>query len=249
MTHTSGSQIILFDIETTGIDREVDQVCQLAAVALTRQEHENEDDVFNAYVLPTRSFHGKATEVNGFTIEKKSLRKEGKTLPTISLEKAYKTFFEYLKLKTNPGDKLMLVGYNSKQFDMVFLRRDCHKFGIPVEVEGRQLHFADAFLFLLAVRNSVLPGIGNRMTQQSVHQYLCPGIHRVCHDAVADVLNLRDILLSPKQGRIQDLRKGGSYSTLRGQEVHSAHSAEIVDHAPFKVPRPLINPHVLPHDL
>ena len=102
-------------------------------------------------MLPTRSFHGEATKVNGFTIEKKSLRKEGKSLPTISLEKVYKTFFEYLKLKTNQGDKLTLVGYNSKQFDMVFLRRDCHKFGIPVEVEGRQLHFADAYLFLLAV--------------------------------------------------------------------------------------------------
>ncbi len=205
MTQASGSQIILFDMETTGIDREVDQVCQLAAVPLTRQnleyEDEDEDDVFTAYVLPTRSFHGEATKVNGFTIDEGSLFKGGNPLPTISLEKAYKSFFEYLKLKTNSGDKLTLVGYNSKQFDMAFLRRDCHKFGIPVAVEGRQLHFADAFLFLLAVRNFVLPGIGSSMTQESVHQYLCPdssGSHRVCHDAVADVLNLREILLSPK---------------------------------------------------
>ncbi len=56
------------------------------------------------------------------------------------------------------------------------------------------------------------------------------------------------------QGRIQDLRKGGSYSTscprkVRARSSLGAQRRNFFGHAPLKVPRPLINPHVLPHDL
>lgn len=196
MAQCSGSCIILFDVATTGLNKKLDEVCQLAAVSLA---HDCEEDIFNAYVLPTCSFHREASKANGFTIKDESLCREGIILPTISLEEMYKTFFEYLKLKTNPGDKLTLVGYKSEKFDMEFLRRDCHKFGIPVAMGRKDLYFADAFHLLKAARNSVLPGI-NKMSLQSVHHYLYPnsGIDHVCHDAVADVKNLRKILLHPK---------------------------------------------------
>ena len=199
------SQIFLFDMETTGLDRMVDQVCQISAVPFYKEpiDRQRQADIFNVYILPDRKFHPEASKINGFSIvengDTRELYKQGKPLPTVSLQEAYSSFFEYLKQKTPPEARIVLTGYNSKSFDISFLRRDCHKCGVTVAVEGRELHFADAFLLICAIRDTVLPGI-NSLSQQAVHQYLCPHSegYGEFHDGVDDVLRLADILRSPK---------------------------------------------------
>ncbi len=81
-----------------------------------------------------------------------------------------------------------------------------------------------------------------KSTKYKVHacEWRCNGLsYALAKFLVSNAINCES------QGRIQDLRKGGSYTVL----LVRAKRRNFCDHAPFKVPRPLINPHVLPHDL
>ena len=195
------SQIFLFDMETTGLSRKIDQVCQLSAIPFDI-EHTSRPrtDIFNEYVLPSCEFNPMASQINGFYINNTGeLCKQGRPLPTVSVKEAYSSFFEYLKQKTPPKASIMLTGYNCKSFDTSFLKRDCHEHGISIAVEGRELHFADAYLLIKAVKRTSLPGIRS-LRQQAVHQYLYPHSRSFgeSHDGVKDVFELADILRFPK---------------------------------------------------
>ena len=101
---------VVFDLETTGISCNSDDVVEISAVKVINGEIVDE---FTTLVNPGRPIPYNASEVNGIT--------DDMVKNSPFFEKALSDFLEFV------GDAV-LVGHNIHTFDMKFLYRDAEKF-------------------------------------------------------------------------------------------------------------------------
>ncbi len=104
------SDYVVFDLETTGVNCNADEVIEISAVKVIAGEVTEE---FSTLVNPGRSIPFYATEVNGITDEM--------VADAPDFESVLSDFLEFV------GD-MVLVGHNIHRFDLRFLYRDTERF-------------------------------------------------------------------------------------------------------------------------
>lgn len=123
-SHTEQVKYIMFDVETTGLDRE-SEIIQLCTTV--------EDKPFQQYLLPERrSISESATKVHGLTISykngKKALVKEGAVLPATSQAQGLADFVEYVREQN--AESIVLVAHNGNRFDFPLLFNSLRRYNL-----------------------------------------------------------------------------------------------------------------------
>lgn len=110
--------VILFDLETTGLNCTSDRIIQIAAKVMGE-----DTEIFNAYVLPSGlTVSKKITMLTGITQE--FLNHNG--MPIEDALNKFNDWLKYLQQKTNKD--LLLAGHNAKLFDIPFLKSEMQRF-------------------------------------------------------------------------------------------------------------------------
>jgi len=105
---------IVFDIETTGLDKEKNAIIEIAACSFDHDLVDGKEyDSGILSVYDNREIHPKALEANGITMSQISKGKD----PKVCAEE----FFNYLKSFKKGSNKVVLVGQNSDKFDIPFV--------------------------------------------------------------------------------------------------------------------------------
>ncbi|MBD5086034.1 MAG: hypothetical protein HDT32_01470 [Clostridiales bacterium] len=111
------NKFIVFDLETTGVDVDNDEIIEIGAVKL---EYGKIVEYYDTLIDPNRPIPKGASEVNHIYDE------DVKNSPY--LEDVLGFFMDYIK-----GYKL--IAHNGNGFDFKILRRDCQKYNLPFENE------------------------------------------------------------------------------------------------------------------
>ncbi|XP_049429310.1 DNA polymerase III PolC-type-like isoform X1 [Epinephelus fuscoguttatus] len=118
------SNIVFFDLETTGLDPRC-HIIQLSAICGERE--------FNAYILPRRPISPKASELTGLTQSRGTLYRHGTPLDTVFLYDALNDFIDFLsscrpRRRTRPHRRpVLLAAHNAERFDAPILARVLRK--------------------------------------------------------------------------------------------------------------------------
>lgn len=110
------SKIVFYDIETTGLDSEVNGIHQLSGMIVVNKEVVHE---FDFKFKPYGKIEPQALEVSGLTVDEVMSR-------GLMPNDAYRQFTQMLAKncdKFNSRDKYHLCGYNNCSFDNRFLRK------------------------------------------------------------------------------------------------------------------------------
>ena len=135
---------VLFDLETTGISCETDDVIEISAVKVVGGKIVDE---FSTLVTPGRPIPAQASAVNGITDE--MVRNSPR------FDAALRDFLEFA------GDSV-LVGHNVQMFDLKFIRRDAKRYF------GKQI--GNDFIDTLQIARAYLPDISShRLTALAGH--------------------------------------------------------------------------------
>ena len=83
--------LVFFDLETTGLNLEEDEIVQIAALANTAQSEE-----FSVFVLPNVEMTEGASNVNGITIQNGELVRNGRVLPSTDMKSGLKVVYHFI---------------------------------------------------------------------------------------------------------------------------------------------------------
>ena len=152
------SDYILFDLKTTGLSTENDQVVEISALKITGGEITDE---FSTLVNPGIHIPYQASSINGITDD---MVKEAP-----DMEHALKDFISFI------GDSV-LVGHNIKRFDLGFIQRDA------VRYFGKQIN--NGYVDTLILSRKYLPDLYSHSLGSLADHYdvSYEGAHRALAD-------------------------------------------------------------------
>ena len=197
--------IVLFDLETTSLDRDSD-ICQIAALPVTQT---SEYKMFSCYLVPTIEVSLSATQVNHLQIKEtknkeRILTKCGVKVEALKYKDGLLSFYHYLKqLREAEHDKqIVLTAHYGKGFDFPVLRNAFNK--ISVTLAELNIKCADTLLILRAMQKENHPVLSSRespkvtkqgisLSQENIYETLFKERYSA-HDAVEDVRALNRIL-------------------------------------------------------
>ena len=96
--------LVFFDLETTGLDVDKDEILQIAAVANTDEREEfavaytDEPEEFSVFVLPSVEITRGASNVHGITRNGNTLVRSGRVLPAMSMNTGLKVTISNLEI-------------------------------------------------------------------------------------------------------------------------------------------------------
>ncbi|KAL7401677.1 hypothetical protein ABVT39_003133 [Epinephelus coioides] len=179
------SNIVFFDLETTGLDPGC-HIIQLSAVCGER--------AFNAYILPCRPISPRASELTGLTQSRGKLYRRGIPLDAVFLRDALNAFINFLS-SCRP---VLLAAHNAKEFDALILARVLRRYSLWLHFQQVVSGFVDT---LLLSRN-LFRGLSS-YSLESLAEYF---LHRDydAHDALEDAKILKELfnVWDPKRGDI-----------------------------------------------
>ena len=104
--------LVFFDLETTGLDVNKDEIVQIAALANT-----DEPEEFSVFVLPSVEITRGASNVHGITRHGNTLVRSGRVLPAMSMNTGLKvmaTIFNLEILKySSPSSFCVLKSFST----------------------------------------------------------------------------------------------------------------------------------------
>lgn len=112
-----GRKIVVFDVETTGLDRERDQIIELGAVKI---DNGNIIERFSTFVKPTKHIPYDVTKLTGIT--------EEMVAGAPPIEFVIRDFYNFSK-------DCVLCGHNIIDFDIHFVRREGKALGLDFDNE------------------------------------------------------------------------------------------------------------------
>ena len=123
-------KLVIFDIETTGLDRTKDQIIQISALKVNTENNEILGE-FNKHIQP----------LGNYSIGYGAYFKHGIT-PEFLKDKPYfkdvaQEFLDFI-------DDCAILTYNGNSFDIAFLLEELHKYGFDLDIMSRPIY--DAFL-------------------------------------------------------------------------------------------------------
>ena len=87
--------LVFFDLETTGLNTEEDEIVQIAALANTAESEE-----FSVFVLPNVEISEGASNVNGMTVQYGQLVRNGRVLRSTDIRSALKVILKLLHFQS-----------------------------------------------------------------------------------------------------------------------------------------------------
>ena len=160
-------QVIIFDVESTGLDVTTDEVIQIAAIELKEGEFVQS---FERFIKPSKSV-GESASVHGFTDEFLQLNGQ-------EAEDVFKEFLAFSK-------GTILVGHNVL-YDLKIVRSHMHRIGLHFDEEIR-------FYDTLDIVRRLYPDLQNHKLD-TVSAFI--GVsHEPTHNAMDDILATKDVLL------------------------------------------------------
>ena len=161
-------KIVVYDLETTGLDVDEDEFIQISALKFGVGGDSGE---LNIFVMPKRGMSAEAEKVHGYGIEK--LKELGAVEPIAAL----KRFAEFAK-------GCVTVGHNSSSFDDLILDRISGELNIPVDISARY--------DTLKIAARFRPDLKNRKLSTLCEEFSI--INERAHDAFSDVTATRSVL-------------------------------------------------------
>ena len=151
------TEIVCFDIETTGLSRKRDVITEIGAVVLKNGEVV---DQYNTFVNPARPIPRNIVELTGIT--------DSMVADAPSQEEALNAFLDWV------GDR-PLAAHNA-EFDMGFLAEGCARMGRP---------FTNPSIDTLILAQNLLPDLGKYKLDIVAEHLKLPAFnhHRACDDA------------------------------------------------------------------
>ncbi|MBQ7373592.1 MAG: UvrD-helicase domain-containing protein [Clostridia bacterium] len=149
--------VVIYDLETTGLDLEKDEMIQLSAKKLTGEN-------FNRFVLPKREISEKALATHGYDL-KHILANGGQ-----DAKKVLSDFANFAK-------GCVLVGHNSSSFDDFILKRQLQENGINFTPTD--------FFDTLSLAQTILPNLVNYKLSSCCEHFGV--VNQRAHDAFSDV--------------------------------------------------------------
>jgi len=188
----------IFDLETTGINTDSDEVIEISAIKV---ENGLVVDEFTSLVNPGMPIPLAASNVNGIT--------DDMVADAPAFEEVLKDFLEFV------GD-MILVGHNIRSFDMLFIRRDALRyFGQTVGND-----YADTWIlssiYLPGLKHHTLVDIAKyyNITISGAHRALndCRMNQKVYENLAEDIANpseeAKQVKRCPKCGNVMKKRSG-----------------------------------------
>lgn len=181
-------EIVVFDVETTGLSAENDRLTEIGAVKLKNREVIGE---FQTFVNPEMPISDKITELTGID--------DAMVADAPKEDEAVKAFLEFV------GDAV-LVAHNSS-FDTAFIRGVCQRYGMDYH-----LHDVDT----LKLCRSALPHLKNHKLDTVAKEYKLGDFNH--HRAIDDAKMLCEIFKklladTEKYGKLEKL---GDFNSLLG---------------------------------
>ena len=186
------SEIVCFDIETTGLNRKHEVIIEIGAVVLKNGEI---TDTFNTFVSPGRILSPEIIRLTGITDEM--------LVGAPSQEKAIRAFLAFA------GDR-PLAAHNA-DFDIGFIAAGCRKYGIP-------LHNPSIDSLILA--QNLLPELGKYKLDIVAEHLHLPAFnhHRASDDAATVAYMLPHFFKKLEAAGYHNLSEINPYmTTLRGK--------------------------------
>lgn len=161
----AGRPLVFFDLETTGTEKTLDRVVEIAAIAVAP---EGPPRVFDRRVNPGVRIPSEATAVHGITDSDVA---GAPSFPDIAPE---------LLAFLGEAD---LAGYNIRSFDAPLLVREFQRAGIPFSLEGRRIVDMQTIFFRKEPRDLA-----------AALRFFAGREHAGAHGALADVVAAAEVL-------------------------------------------------------
>ncbi|MEW8957404.1 3'-5' exonuclease, partial [Clostridium sp.] len=160
--------VVIFDVESTGVDITKDEIIQIAAIKLNR---DGTIVPFEEFIIPSKSV-GLSKEVHGFSDE--YLNKNGRRAREVLLE-----FLDFIKDK-------VIVGHNV-QYDLGILNSELRRLNLdPFKIKG--------YYDTLDMGRKLYPTLESHKLE-TLSKLLKTSV-KPSHNAMDDILATKDILLS-----------------------------------------------------
>ena len=160
-------KVVIFDVESTGLDVTKDEVVQIAAIELRDGK---QVQTFERFIKPKTSV-GDSALVHGFSDE--FLEQYGQ-----SSDEVFKEFLQFI-------DGALLVGHNV-QYDLKIVRSHMNRVGL---VFDRTINYCDT----LDIVRRLYPNLKNHKLD-TVSEFI-GALHEPTHNAMDDILATKDVLL------------------------------------------------------
>lgn len=161
-----GKQFVVFDLETTGLNRLSDKILEIGAVKIVDGSM---TESFSTLIDPQCLIPEKATSINGIT------NADVKGMPTI--EEVMPDFFKFC-------DGATMVGQNSIDFDTPFVR---------AKAEPMNIYFDNEQLDIMLMAKKLLPSL-NRYNLNFLAKYF-GFVNEEAHRALSDAVTTAKIFL------------------------------------------------------
>ncbi|CAG2240807.1 unnamed protein product [Mytilus edulis] len=132
LTINDSEELIIFDLETTGLSRNSD-ITQIAA--------SSGSNIFQRYIMPRCEITHEASKITGLTFSHSTNKMylKGTIVQTCAIEQALLDFIDFLKLQNKP----VLVGHNITNFDMMVLENRLREFSLFATFSAHVKGFID----------------------------------------------------------------------------------------------------------
>ncbi|XP_037623967.1 protein PML-like [Sebastes umbrosus] len=168
------SQLVFFDLETTGLG----QSCEIVQLAAVSGGHS-----LNLYVIPRCRMQRGAAKVTGFRVRRQRLYLHRQLVLTNSLREVLVSFIAFLQMLGRP----IVIGHNIRRFDCPLLARALDELDLRAEFESAVSGCVDT----LPLAREMLKDRGLQSFRQTnlVRELL--GVNYKAHDALEDVRALQ----------------------------------------------------------
>ena len=172
----SDHDLVFFDLETTGLQRNCD-IVQISAVC--------NDKCFNKYILPNKTISPGPSQVTELSVMNNELYYKGEIVKTVPIFEALVDFLEYL----TDFQKPVLFGHNIASFDAHVLWYALNEFKMVPEFCSRVTGLIDTKS--LAKKYVASSEVANFKQETLVRELL--NISYEAHNAINDVKNLQKL--------------------------------------------------------
>ncbi|MBN2410062.1 3'-5' exonuclease [candidate division KSB1 bacterium] len=179
--------MVFFDLETTGLDQDIDRIVQFAFLKVFPDKHHEE---WTELVNPGIPIPREASSVHNITDE------------MVRDKPGFSHYAPKIKAYLDSCD---LSGFNIARFDVPFLQSEMTRHGQPLDLNNMKIVDAQTIFHKKEPR-----------TLSAAYRFYCDGEHEDAHDAMSDVRVTLEVL-SAQLYKYPDLPKNvdklGSFST------------------------------------
>ena len=181
-------------------------------------------------IVPAGAIQPDASKVNGYSIKKdengkRKLMRHGKEVKTVGLNQAIHDLLVEIEAQceqASPGGRIVLIGYNSKKYDMPVLEDEIRECGLSTDREplNSKVICADLYDLIRTNRDQIFPSDNwpKNFRMTTVYNELCGKRELHVHNAVEDARKLAAIYDKVKQYDIDIQPFMFSFKVIQGRK-------------------------------